>query len=187
MSIEKIIEKLEKEKEEKILEIKSKVEKELEKFLEKRRKELEAWKEEKKRRLEESLLDEENISLAKKRLKFKEEITLLENEMILKLKDDILNRFLSLDKNEYQRFWEKILEKGEIKGAEIILANGENKLNVPELCKKYGLIYKEEKYEGKAGFMLKKENLIIDLTLENIIEEKINNYLLDVARILRGG
>lgn len=186
MGVEKIVERLEREKEEKILEIKTKAEKELEKVLEKKKRELENWKEKKKKRLEEALLDEENITLAKKRLKFKEEITLLENEIVLRLKEDVLKKFLSLDKNEYQRFWEKVLEKEGISSCEIILAKGEEKLDVSELCKKYNLTYKDEKYEGEAGFMLKKDNLIIDLTLENIIEEKVNKYILELAKILRG-
>jgi len=186
MGIEKIIERLEKEKEEKIHEIKSRSEKELEKYLEKKKKELENLKEEKRRKLEDILLNEENIELAKIRLKLKEKIAILENEMISRLKKDILNKFLSLNNNEYQRFWEKILEKERIDSYEIILAKGEEKLDVLDLCKKYNLTYNNQRYEGKAGFMLKKGNLIIDLTLENIIEEKVNEYLLDLAKILRG-
>ncbi|MCX7845995.1 MAG: V-type proton ATPase subunit E [Dictyoglomaceae bacterium] len=186
MGIEKILERLEKEKEEKILEIKTKAEKELERILEKRKKELELWKEERKKRIEEDLLNEENISLAKKRLKFKEELSFLENEMISRLKIDILNKFLSLNKEEYQKFWEKILSKEEIESGEIILARGEEKLDIRSLCERFKLVYKGERYEGRAGFMIKKGNIIIDLTLESIIEEKVKEYILELAKILRG-
>lgn len=186
MGVEKIVERLEKEKEEKILEIKTKAEKELEKILEKRKRELEIWKEEIKKRMEDALQNEENIALAKKRLKFKEEISSLENQIISKLKEEILNKFLSLKKEEYQRFWEKFLIKEDIESGEIILAKGEEKLDIKGLCEKFKLFYKGERYEGKAGFMIKKGNIIMDLTLESIIEEKVNEYILDLARILRG-
>lgn len=186
MGVEKIIERLDKEREEKILEIKTKTERELEKILEKRKKELELWKEERIKRLEETLLNEESIALAKKRLKFKDEISALENEMILKLREDILNKFLSLNNHEYQRFWEKMLDKEGINSGEIILAKGEERLNIKDLCDKYNLTYKGEVYEGRAGFMVKIENTILDLTLESIIDEKVNKYILDLARMLRG-
>ncbi len=186
MGLEKIIERLDKEREEKILEIKTKAERELEKILEKKKKELELWKEERIKRLEETLSNEESIVLAKKRLKFKDEISALENEMILKLREDILNKFLSLNTLEYQKFWKKMLDKEGIKSGEIILAKGEQKLDIKDLCDEYNLVYKGEKYEGRAGFMVKIGNTILDLTLESIIDEEINKYILDLARILRG-
>ncbi|MCS7202205.1 MAG: V-type proton ATPase subunit E [Dictyoglomus sp.] len=186
MGLDKIVERLAKEKEEKVLEIKTKTEKELEKILKKRKEELELWKEERKKKIEEALLNEENIALAKKRLQFKDELSLLENQMILRLKEDVLNKFLSLNKEEYQKFWERLLSKEGIESGEIILAKGEEKLDIKELCEKFKLIYKEERYEGKAGLMVRKGNIIEDLTLENIIDEKIKENILELAKILRG-
>jgi len=186
MSVENIIKRLEEEKEEKISEIKDKVQKELEKYKEKRIKETEEWKQGTKKKLEEDIAREESIEIAKKNLEFKEKIASLENMAIEKLKNEIFNRFLALEKEEYQRFWERMLEKMEIKGGELVLARNENKLDVSSLCKKFNLTFNNRRYDAKLGFIIEKENVVFDLTLEELIENIINENLLDIAKILRG-
>lgn len=186
MSLEKIVEKLETEKRTKIEEIKNKKEKEFQEFVAKKEKELEEWKEKQKRNLKEKFNREENTLISQLKLKYNTEKLRIESEAIAKVKKLVLDRLKNSSKEVYNRIWENLLARESIKGGEIILTKNEDKIDVDYFCKKYGLTLSKDRIEGNGGFIIQKDNLVIDLAIDTIIEELINKNILEIAQFLRG-
>ncbi len=186
MALEKIIEKLENEKKVKIEEIREKREKEYKDFVAKKEKELEEWKEQRRKNLKESLNREESTLLSQLRLKYNTEKARIEVETINRVKLLLLEKIKSLSNELYNRIWDSFVEKESVKGGEIILAKGEDKIDVDHFCKKYGLVLGKGRVEGKGGFVIQKDNLVVDLTIDTIVEELVNKNILEIAQILRG-
>lgn len=186
MSLQKIIEKLESEKLVRIRDIREKKEREYEAFVMKKNKELEEWKKWQEKRLDEKLKSEENTVFSQLKLRYNSEKAKIEVEIIKNLKDLLIEKIKKLTVREYTRLWEKFIEGEDITGADMVLSKGESNLDVDYFCNKYGLKLKEEKVEGVGGFVLYKENIVIDLTLDTLVDEIINHNILDIAQILRG-
>lgn len=186
MSLEKIVEKLETEKRIKLEEFKEKKDKEYQDFVAKKEKELEEWKEKQKRNLKEKLNREENTLVSQLKLKHNAEKLRIESEAIAKVKNLVLERLKNSSNEIYNKVWENLLDRESIKGGEIILTKNENKIDVDYFRKKYGLTLSEDRIEGNGGFIIQKDNLVIDLTIDTIMEELVNKNILEIAQILRG-
>jgi len=186
MSLEKVLERLEKEKEFKIEELRKKKEKEFAEFVAKKEKEFEEWKEQIRRELKNRLKKEEETLISQVKLKYLTESAKVETDVIYNLKTELLKKIKELSKDKYTDIWRSILSKENINGGYILLAKGENNLDVEALSKEFNLIPKEERVEGMGGFLIEKGNVIIDLTLDTMLEELVNNNILDIAKILRG-
>ncbi|MCX7719870.1 MAG: V-type proton ATPase subunit E [Dictyoglomus thermophilum] len=186
MSLERIVERLETEKRTKIEEIKNKKEKEFQEFVAKKEKELEEWKEKQKRSLKEKLNREENTLAAQLKLKYNAEKLRIESDAIAKVKNLVLERLKSSSNEVYNKIWENLLERESIKSGEMILTKNEDKIDVDYFCKKYSLTLSKDRIEGNGGFVIQKDNLVIDLTVDTIIEELVNKNILEIAQILHG-
>uniref|UniRef100_A0A7C3RR04 V-type proton ATPase subunit E n=1 Tax=Dictyoglomus thermophilum TaxID=14 RepID=A0A7C3RR04_DICTH len=186
MSIEKVLERLEKEKEFKIEELREKKEKEFTDFVTKKEKEFEEWKEQIKRELENRLKKEEETLTSQIKLKYLTESAKIETEVVYNLKSELLKRVKKLSKDKYTDIWRSILLREKINEGSILLTKGEDSLDIETLSKEFNLILREERVEGMGGFIIEKGNVIIDLTLDTILEELVNNNILDIAKILRG-
>lgn len=186
MSLQKIIDRLETEKLTKIKEIRDKKEKEFEIFVTKKNKELEDWKESQEKRLEERMKSEESTVFSQLKLRYNSEKAKIEVEIIRNLKVLLIEKIKKLSVSDYTGLWDKFIKSENIIGAEVLLTKNENNLDINYLCKKYNLKVKEERIEGMGGFILCKENIIVDLTLDTLVDEIINENILDIAQILRG-
>lgn len=186
MSLQKIIERLEAEKLVRIREIRDKKEKEYEAFVAKKNKELEEWKKWQEKKLDEKLRSEENTVFSQLKLRYNSEKAKIEVEVIKDLKSLLIEKIKKLSVDEYTKLWETFIKDEDITGAEMLLSKGENNLDVNYFCKNYGLKVKEEKVEGIGGFILYKDNIVIDLTLDTLVDEIINHNILDIAQILCG-
>ncbi|MEN3009196.1 V-type proton ATPase subunit E [Pseudothermotoga sp.] len=186
MSLQKILEKLEHEKAERIRQIEQEYEKKFEKLAQIEKEKFNAWKEEKLKKFEQTIAAEEYAVLSKERLFFKSEMTRIENEAIELVKRKLIETLLNLPKDTYTSIWEELIEKENLSGARLILAKGESKLDFEKLKKKYNLFVAEEKVDGEGGFVAEKGQFLLDLTLDTLVKEAIENNLSQIARILRG-
>ncbi|HOJ92146.1 MAG TPA: V-type proton ATPase subunit E [Dictyoglomaceae bacterium] len=186
MSLDNVLERLEKEKQSQIQEIKDKKEKEFLNFATEKEAEIQKWKDEQRMKLEEKIKSEESALLSKKRLGYKVKVAGLEVEIVNNLKKEVLSKIKELSQEEYQKMWERIIERDSLRDARIYLSKEENKLDVKRLKQKYNLEVMNERVEGAGGFILEKGDFVVDLTLEVILEEFFDRYLLDIAKILRG-
>lgn len=186
MSLQKIVERLEAEKRNKIEEIRKKKEKEFNEFVLKKEKEFEEWKELQKKKFEEKLTREESTALSQLRLKYNSEKARVEAEVIAKVKDRLIQKMKGLSKEDYIKIWDNILKTENLDNAEIIMTKNENKLDINYFYNKYKLKIKDEKIDGVGGFIINKENIVIDLTLDNLVNELVNENILEIAQILRG-
>ncbi|MFN3699533.1 MAG: V-type proton ATPase subunit E, partial [Dictyoglomus sp.] len=66
------------------------------------------------------------------------------------------------------------------------MTKNEDKLDINYFYNKYKLKIKDEKIDGVGGFIINKENIVIDLTLDNLVNELVNENILEIAQILRG-
>lgn len=186
MSLQRIFERLEREKVERIKQIEEEYEKKFQELVKVERNKFDVWKEERLKKLEQMLADEEYTILSKERLFFNSELTRIENEAVEKLKKKMIETVLGLPNGTYTRIWEKIIEKEGLFDASIILATNESKLNVETLTRKYRLSISEKKIAASGGFVAEKGQFVIDLTLDTLVNETVENNLSQIAKILRG-
>lgn len=186
MSLQKILERLEHEKIERIKKIEEEFEKKFQELSRAEKEKFNTWKEEKLKKFEQTVAAEEYAVLSKERLLFKNELTKIENEVLEIVKQKLLEAILNLPGNIYTSTWEKLIEKEDLLEAKLILAKGESKLDLEKLKKKYKLSVAEEKVEGRGGFVAEKGQFLIDLTLDTLVNEVVENNLSQIAKILRG-
>ncbi|HBT40064.1 MAG: V-type proton ATPase subunit E [Thermotoga sp. 50_1627] len=186
MSLQRILERLEREKTERIKQIEEEYEKKFQELAKAEREKFNAWKEEQLKKLEHTIADEEYAILSKERLFFKNELTKIENEVLEQMKQKLIDAILNLPNDAYTRIWEKLVERENLSEARIMLARGESKLDIDELSRKYNLSVAEQNVEARGGFVAEKEQFVIDLTLDTLVNEIVENNLAQIAKILRG-
>jgi len=186
MSLQRILERLEREKVERIKQIEEEYEKKFQELAKVEREKFNSWKEEQLKKMEQTIADEEYAILSKERLFFKNELTKIENEVLEQVKQKLIDAVLNLPNDAYTRIWEKLVERENLSEARITLAKGESKLDIEKLSRKYNLSVAEQKIEAKGGFVAEKERFVIDLTLDTLVNETVENNLSQIAKILRG-
>ncbi|KAF2958987.1 hypothetical protein AS159_04830 [Thermotoga sp. Ku-13t] len=186
MSLQKILERLEREKVERIKQTQEEYEKKFQELAKIEMDKFNAWKEEQTKILEQTIAAEEYAVLSKERLWFKNELTKIENEAVEQVKQKLIEAVSKLPGDVYTSIWEKLIEKEGLFEAKIILAKNESKLDLERLIHKYKLSIADEKIDAKGGFVAEKGQFVIDLTLDTLINELVENNLSQIARILRG-
>jgi V/A-type H+-transporting ATPase subunit E len=186
MSLQRILERLEREKAERIRQIEEEYEKKFQELAKVERDKFNVWKEEQLKKLEQTIANEEYAILSRERLFFKSELTKIENEILEQVKQKLIDAIVNLPNDVYTRIWERLVEREGLSEARITLAKGESKLDLERLKRKYNLSVAEHKIEAKGGFMAEKEQFVIDLTLDTLVNENVENNLSQIAKILRG-
>ncbi len=177
MSLEKILNKIEKDAEKEIEEINKKIEKERKKLLKKAKEKGEGKKEEIiKQGKKEAELEKQRI-LSSKNLETKSKILNKKDALISKVISEVSDRIVK-DKSVYEDLLKKLIEDAEIEEYEVIVREEDRKF-----VEEYELA--EESIEEPGVIVRKKDgSLTVDNRIKKLMERKKKDLRVGIAQIL---